>query len=75
MRIIAAVLINSLTNDSLCSVTPFSRRLFSASLPSYFAVNIRIFHESLLPKLSGNNAFPSQNASPFLRLPVRQSVV
>jgi len=53
-------------NNSLSSGPPLSDRTADPALPSYFAVKIQIFRESLLPDRPGNNAIELHFASQLL---------
>jgi hypothetical protein len=55
MSMTPANAIRSTNNNSLSSLPPLSDPTAAAALPSYFAVKIEIFRESLLPDLPGGN--------------------
>ena len=58
--------IRSTNKDSLSSLPPLSGPTTDTVLPSYFAVKIQIFRESLLPDLPGDNAAELHFASQLL---------
>jgi hypothetical protein len=63
------------TKDSLLpSLSPPSHPTADAVFPSYFAVNIQISRESLLPDLRGGNAAELHFASHLLPPPLVRQV-